>query len=129
MRRPDDEPLCQQEFAEEGEWGQFEDVIFNATPQTWRAHLRREDRAPRTPCPGAHSRGDIPLRPAVTITLWVVRRTMITILVIAGILVGLAVYGGSLPEGNVIREATAWLRYLGDRFADGFGGGYTAIEG
>ena len=66
----------------------------------------------------------LPLPTLSALTLLAVRRIMKVVVLIVVVLVAFAVAGDNLPEGNPVREATAWLRYFGRKFADGFGGGY-----
>ncbi|MCP3974710.1 MAG: hypothetical protein GY720_09480 [bacterium] len=54
------------------------------------------------------------------------RRAFVTLVVIALLLAVIVVASGELPEGNPFREATGFIRRLARRFADSFGGGYTA---
>ena len=53
------------------------------------------------------------------------RRIFIVVAVIALVVVGVAAFGGTLPEGNPLRDATQALRDFGSAVADSFGGGYT----
>lgn len=57
------------------------------------------------------------------------RRFFALIVVFVGILVVLAVIGGNLPQGNPLHDSTGWLRDFGEKFADGFGGGYLPTNG
>ncbi len=57
------------------------------------------------------------------------RRFLFQVLVVAITVVVVAVAGGSFPDGHPVNDATSWLRDFGEKFADGFGGGYTAIDG
>lgn len=51
-------------------------------------------------------------------------RFLFVAFVITAIVVLLTIVGGSLPEGNPLRDATEGLRAIGGSIADGFGGGY-----
>ena len=52
-------------------------------------------------------------------------RRLFTVVVVVAILVAAFVaVGGTLPEGNLLHDATEGLRSVGRSIADGFGGGY-----
>jgi hypothetical protein len=58
-----------------------------------------------------------------------VRKLFLLLVVTAVLVVGLAAVGGTLPEGNPLRDATEGLRAMGSAIADGFGGGYRPMTG
>jgi hypothetical protein len=55
------------------------------------------------------------------------RRLFTAVLVVAVLVVAFAVIGGTLPEGNLLHDATEGLRAIGRNVADGFGGGYGPV--
>ena len=55
-------------------------------------------------------------------------RRLLTVLAVGLVALFLfALLGGSLPEGNFLRDAADGLRAVGSNMADGFGGGYTQL--
>ncbi len=55
------------------------------------------------------------------------RRLFTVVAVVAVLLIAFVLVGGSLPEGNPLRDATEGLRAVGRNIADGFGGGYGPV--
>jgi hypothetical protein len=51
------------------------------------------------------------------------RRLFTALVVLAVLVAAFAVIGGTLPEGNLLHDATEGLRAVGRNIADGFGGG------
>jgi hypothetical protein len=58
-----------------------------------------------------------------------VQKLFLLLVMAAVLVVGLAALGGTLPEGNPLRDATEGLRAMGSAIADGFGGGYRPMTG
>ncbi|NND01868.1 MAG: hypothetical protein HKN91_03700 [Acidimicrobiia bacterium] len=54
-----------------------------------------------------------------------IRRIFLIAALIAVVVGVVAVFGGTLPEGNPLRDATQSMRNFGRAVADSFGGGYT----
>lgn len=53
------------------------------------------------------------------------RRILLLAALIALVVGVVTVFGGNLPEGNPLRDATQSLRDFGKAVANSFGGGYT----
>lgn len=58
-----------------------------------------------------------------------VRNIFMVVFVIAVLATALVVIGGTLPDGNPLRDATQGMRDIGRSIADGFGGGYRPMTG
>lgn len=52
------------------------------------------------------------------------RRLLLIATILAAVVIGLAVIGPSLPEGNPLRTVGESMRDIGEGIARGFGGGY-----
>lgn len=57
------------------------------------------------------------------------RKLSLVVVVVTALVIGLALVGGTLPEGSPLRELTQGMRDVGRAIADGFGGGYRPMTG